>query len=268
MRAFLVVALFLLSGQLIAADPPRNSHPNSFGTGWECDRGYYRSGQKCVKVVVPENADIDVYGSGWSCNRGYYRSGNKCVKVIVPENASIDVYGSGWSCNTGYKQRNNACIRMTAEEVQKQKEAEQAIMEKIQKRRAKGPSGDACETEFRTNAEVCVKVTRRNLDCTKSYSGGYYTDCDVTLGYDVETNYSGGSYLDVEVKCRVGIEYTGRGIYSTQSDTSSKDDSHSLYAYGSDSESKRFNFSFSSYQEVTRVITESAKCKIDSVELQ
>src|SRR3990172_6405395 len=236
MRKYLAIVLLIIPRLLFAGDLPNNSHPNIYGTGWDCDRGYYKSGQQCIKVVVPENASIDIYGSGWACNRGYYKSGDKCVKVIVPENASIDIYGSGWACNKGYKKSNNACVPMTREELQKQKELEQAIFDKIQKRRLQGVGGDDCETEYKTNAEVCVEITGVDLDCNKSYSGDYYRDCDVVLSYDVETDYSGGSYLDVEVECSVEIEYKGRQTYSTQSDSSSQDESHSLYAHGSESE--------------------------------
>jgi len=246
---------------------PENARIDIYGSDWSCNRGFYKSGQKCVKVVVPENAGIDVYGSGWVCNRGYYKSGQKCVKVIVPENAGIDVYGSGWVCNKGYKKSNNKCIPVTKAELQKQKELEQAVIEKMRKRRLQGVSGDDCKTEYKTNAEVCVDITGGDLDCNKSFSGDYYRDCDVVLNYDVKTNYSGGSYLDVEVECNVEIQYKGRETYSTQSDSSSKDESHNLYAHGNESETMRFNFSFSSYKEITSVKISSAKCEIESVNL-
>lgn len=157
---------------------------------------------------------------------------------------------------------------MTKEELQKQREIEQAVLEKIRKRRLQGVSGDDCETEFKTNARVCVRITRVNLDCNKSSFGEYYQDCDVVLRYDIETDYPGGAYLDVEVECRVEIEYKGRGTYSTHSDSQSKDESHTLYAHSSDSETMRFNFSFSSYQEIIRAKINSARCEIESVDLQ
>ena len=198
---------------------------------------------------------------------GYYKTGQKCVKVVIPENAGIDVYGSGWVCNKGYKKLNNKCIPMTKAELQKQKELEQAVIERMRQRRLQGVGGDDCETEYKTNAEVCVEITGRDLDCNKSYSGDYYRDCDVELNYEVKTDYSGGSYLDVEVECNVEIEYKGRETYSTQSDSDSRDESYNLYAHGSDSETMSFNFSFSSYKEITSVKISSAKCEIESVNL-
>jgi len=236
MKAYLAVLFLMFPSLLFAGDIPENAHPNILGNGWECDRGYYRSGQRCEKVVIPVNAHINLLGNGWDCDQGFKKS-------------------------------SNACIPMTKEEIQKQKELEQAILKKIQRRKLQGVSGDNCETEYKTNAEVCVRITRANLDCNKSYSGNYYTDCDVTLSYDVETDYRGGSYLDVEVECRVEIEYKGRQTYITQSDSSSEDESHTLYAYGSDSETMYFNFSFSSYNEITSVKISSAECEIESVDL-
>ena len=245
----------------------RRIHTNISGTGWDCDRGYYKSGQKCVKVVVPENASIDLFGNGWACNRGYYKSGQKCVKVVVPENANIDIYGSGWTCNNGFKKSGSSCVPMTQQEIEKQKELERAIAAENQRRRAQGVSGDDCETEYKTNAEVCVEITSVDLDCNESYAGNYYRDCDARLSYEVSTDYSGGAYLDVDVECSIEIEYKDRQTYSTKTDSASQDESYSLYAHDSDSDSMNFNFSFSSYREITSVIIGSAECEIDSVDL-
>ena len=156
---------------------------------------------------------------------------------------------------------------MTPQELQKQRELEQAIIAEMQRRKAQGVSGDDCETEYKTNAEVCVEITGGDIDCNESYSGNYYRDCDVTLSYDVHTDYSGGAYLDVEVECSVEIEYKGSQTYSNQSDSISQDESHSLYAHVSESESMNFNFSFSSYQEITSAKISSAECEIDSVDM-
>ncbi|WP_417438865.1 hypothetical protein [Idiomarina sp.] len=246
---------------------PKNAGIDVYGSGWKCNRGYYKSGNTCVKVQVPENAGIDVYGSGWKCNRGYYKFGNKCVKVQVPENASIDIYGSGWKCNRGFKKVGSSCKAMTQQELQRQIELEKAAIAEMQRRRAQGVSGDDCDTEYKTNAEVCVEITGGDIDCNESYSGNYYNDCDVSLNYEVNTDYSGGAYLDVEVECTVEIEYKGRNTYSTQSDSSYGDESHDLYAHDSDSETLNFNFSFGSYQEVTSAKISSAECEIDSVDL-
>jgi len=105
------------------------------------------------------------------------------------------------------------------------------------------------------------------LNCNESYAGSYYRDCDATINYEVTTDYSGDSCLDVEVECSMEIEYKGRQTYTTQTDSASQDASHTLYAHAGDSESIDFNFSFTSYKEITIVTISSAQCEIDSVDL-
>lgn len=259
---------FYKSGQeCLKVKVPENADLNVYGNGWSCNRGYYKSGQNCAKVVIPEHAEIDVYGSGWVCKRGYYKSENGCKKVIAPDNASIDVYGSGWTCNKGYKKSNSVCVAMTEAELKKQKDIERAMFERIQKRKTEGVRGDHCETEYKTSAQVCVQVSRAHLSCNKDLLGEYYRDCDVTVSYEVVTDYRGGSYLDTQIECRVGIEYKGRQSYFTKSDSSSKDESHTLHAYASDSESMRFNFSFGILDEVTQVKISSGRCEVEGVHL-
>lgn len=41
--------------------------------------------------------------------------------------------------------------------------------------------GDDCDTEYKTNADVCVKISDVNLDCRKNYSDEYYRSCEVTV---------------------------------------------------------------------------------------
>lgn len=216
-------------------------------------------------VSLPEHAHQNTYGSGWTCDRGYYKSGNKCVAVVVPKNAGINIYGSGWACNEGFKKNGNSCLPMTSQELQNQLENKNKLAAIMQSRMAQAVSGDDCETEYDTNTEVCVEITGGDLDCNKNYSGNYYSGCDITLSYDVQTDYSGDDYLDVDVECKVELEYKGRQTYSTLSDSSSQSESHSLYAHGDESETMNFSFSFSSYIEITSAKISSAECEINSV---
>jgi hypothetical protein len=259
---------YYISGQnCLKVEIPENAGLNYLGNGWQCNRGYYKSGQSCLKIQLPENAIIDYLGNGWECNRGYYKSSQNCLKVQIPTNASLNYLGNGWDCNKGFKKSGNSCVVMSAQESQKQKEIDQVVNAKMKRRKAMAISGGDCKSEYKTNAEVCVEIGKVNIECNQSYADNYYRDCDVTLSYDVRTNYEGNAYLDVRVECKVEIEYKGRQTYSTQSDSSRKDESHSLYAHGSDSERLRFNFSFSSYREITNVRISSAKCEIDSADL-
>jgi hypothetical protein len=55
-----------------------------YGDRWDCDQGYYKSGNQCIEVKVPENAHINtLYGDRWDCDQGYYKSGNQCIEVGV-----------------------------------------------------------------------------------------------------------------------------------------------------------------------------------------
>jgi len=216
---------------------------------------------------IPENASLDYSGHDWVCNKGYYKAGQKCNEVKPPENASLDYLGHDWVCNKEYKKLNNKCVPMTSSEIQKQKALEQEIIKRIQVHQQLAAKGGDCETEYKTNAEVCVRISNLDFDCSKSYTGDYYRSCDVNLSYDLETNYSGGSYLDVDVECEVEIEYKGRNTYSSRTDSDNHSESHDLYANDFTNDSMDFDFSFSSYQEVYNVKVSSAKCKIENVDL-
>jgi len=130
-----------------------------------------------------------------------------------------------------------------------------------------GTFGDDYETEHKTNAEVCVRVSDVSLDCRKNYSDEYYRSCEVTVEYEVTTDYSGGSYLDADIECQIEIRYSERGTYSWRSNTLTQDEDHSLYSYQSDSEFLTFDFLFNSFNEVTQVKIDSASCEVDSVTL-
>ena len=91
----IVILYFLSTNLLLAKSLPDNSYKNSYGSGWSCNKGYYRSVNQCLEVKVPENGMLDYLGSGWSCEKGFYRSGEKCLKVEVPINGKLDYLGSG-----------------------------------------------------------------------------------------------------------------------------------------------------------------------------
>lgn len=128
-----------------------------------------------------------------------------------------------------------------------------------------GIGGDDCETEYDTDAEVCVEVSNSSLDCRKDRSSGYIRGCEVLVEYEVTTDYSGGSYLNVDIECEVAIRYQQQGRSSWRSDSMDETGNHGLYAHASDSESLSFDFSFSSSREVTKVQVESVSCEIYDV---
>jgi hypothetical protein len=246
---------------------PLNAKLNVYGNGWDCASGFRRVGDGCSKVEIPPNAKLNVYGNGWDCASGFRRVGDGCSKVEIPLNAKLNVYGNGWDCNKGFKIVKGSCIVMSAEEVKQMEAKEKAIIAAMAARRASLASGNSCETESRSGAEICLSVSSVDFDCSKSSFGNFYDSCEATISYDLETNYKGRGYIDVEVECRVEIEYNGRGFYSSRSDSQNKDESSSLYANGSDSETLRFDFSFSSFEQVNRAKIISHRCEIDDVNL-
>jgi len=106
----LVVALTTATFAWPQQVPPQHSHKNYSGNGWECDKGYTRSGDGCAIVAVPANATLNYSGHGWECNRGYTRSGDGCSAVALPANATLNYSGHGWECRTGYIKRGQSCV--------------------------------------------------------------------------------------------------------------------------------------------------------------
>lgn len=131
--------------------------------------------------------------------------------------------------------------------------------------RSYSPSGDNCEYEYDSNAQVCVTVTDVDMDCRESYDGSYYRSFEVEVKYKLTTDYEGDDYLDVDVECEVEIKYKKRDGYSWSYDSDSESQNHSLYSYGSESGDMDFDSTFSSYKEVISVKIDSIDCEINSV---
>ena len=246
---------------------PENGKLNYLGNGWDCQKGFYIAGDQCHQVKIPENGKLNYLGNGWDCQKGFYIAGDQCHQVKIPENGKLNYLGNGWNCNDGYKESINACIAMTSEEIKTQKEQKEILFKEIQRRRAQVISGNHCETEYKTNANVCVNVSNVSLDCNKSIFDNHYRDCDVSLSYELKTDYSGGSYLDTSVSCKVEIESQGRNNLYGKSDSDSVDETYSLYAHGVDSDTKTLNFSFLSFNEITKVKIRSVECEVEDITL-
>lgn len=243
---------------------PKNAEIDYTGASWKCVYGYRRSGDSCEKVEVPLNAEIDYTGAAWKCSTGFTRSGDQCTKVIVPPNAQLDYTGSAWTCLKGYRRSGNNCAAMTAEELAQESQKEKELVEYIRQRRARFASSKNCETEDKTGASVCVSVINAELDCDKYIGEEKFSNCEAEVKYEINTDYKGSSSLSVDVKCESEIGYSGG---NSGSDSEYKRNSHSLYREGSDSGRASLDFSFSSYQEVTKVKLTDVHCKIDSVSL-
>jgi len=105
-----VPALVLARGS--STDIPENARTKSYGSGWECDRGYHAVDKTCVAVKVPANGYFlgVSYGPGWKCDRGYREAGGACVAMVIPENAHLDYSGNGWECNRPYGKQQDKCV--------------------------------------------------------------------------------------------------------------------------------------------------------------
>ena len=90
---------------------PDNARPRSYGSGWDCNRGFRETAGRCAVVVVPANAYLSPEGSSWTCDRGFRPEGAACAAVNVPVNAyAVDTrYDRGWRCNRGYREVAGRC---------------------------------------------------------------------------------------------------------------------------------------------------------------
>lgn len=88
---------------------PANAQLDFLGTGWECNRGFRRAGQECLRIDLPANSTIDYLGHDWECNRGFRRSGQECLRIDMPANSTIDYLGHDFECNRGFRQVGKEC---------------------------------------------------------------------------------------------------------------------------------------------------------------
>lgn len=111
----MVLTLVINASPVLALDGssgnPKNSHKNTYGTGWECNKEYRKTDNMCVAIKVPANAYPThvSYGKGWKCNWGYDNTGQTCAVIKIPANAYLDSYGEKWKCDRGYVADNGAC---------------------------------------------------------------------------------------------------------------------------------------------------------------
>ena len=112
MRNIFLLALMLIYSSAFSQSLPQNSHKNSFGAGWECNRGFKQVGNECLKVQIPPNAVLDILGHDWECARGFRNSGNQCIKVQIPLNAGLDILGHDWECLRGFQRVGSECQKV------------------------------------------------------------------------------------------------------------------------------------------------------------
>ena len=89
---------------------PPNAH--KFGNGWQCDTGYVREQNYCMKQPANSTAYSTEYSSGWYCNYGWIRVGNICEihlkgaepkKIVDNDKVYSAASGSGFAVTSdGY----------------------------------------------------------------------------------------------------------------------------------------------------------------------
>jgi peptidoglycan hydrolase-like protein with peptidoglycan-binding domain len=181
------------------ASVPTNATMGYGGTGWRCNRGYYRTNNECLPVQVPANASVNYSGDGWMCNRGYYRSGMGCAAVQIPPNATLNYSGDGWMCTRGFYRSGNGCVRV-----------------EIPANATLNYSGDGwmCVRGFFRSGNQCIAVTIP-ANAQLNYSGdgwmcvrGYYrrgSECaPVQVPANARLNYSGDGWMCNEGYVRSG----------------------------------------------------------------
>ncbi len=102
------VIFFNFAGVKAAAEELQTETPRiQENNKQDCEEGYYRLDDKCVKLIVPENAYVS--GNEWRCKPGYKRQDDKCVQLKPEDLAPLfndtkkprEYYVSGFSAG-GY----------------------------------------------------------------------------------------------------------------------------------------------------------------------
>ena len=98
-------------GQGAAGPFPENAHAEAYGTGWECNRGFFEKDGACAPIQLPANAYLTslAYGRGWDCKRGFREIHSTCNALEIPANAFLNAAGNGWECHRGYQNSRNSC---------------------------------------------------------------------------------------------------------------------------------------------------------------
>jgi membrane protease subunit HflC len=171
--ALICLAAFAVPAELALAQEgkgalPSNATAKTYGSGWECDRGYRKNAGSCIAVTLPVNAYLtdSNHGVGWACQHGFKQNDVNCLPVALPANAFLSGRsGDRWSCGRGFRQQKNYCEAISVP-------ANGYLTE-----RSSG-SGWTCERGYRAMADNCVAiVVPENAYLTpSSYDAGW--ECD------------------------------------------------------------------------------------------
>jgi hypothetical protein len=147
---------------------PENATAKSYGTGWNCDKGYREKNSTCEVVIVPDNAypTNKVYGIGWECNRGFRKRDDACIVIKIPVNGYLDYDGKQLKCNRGYLMVDKFCKVINV--------PKNGFLTKS----AYGP-GWECERGYQADKDACISIklpenshinfSGNNWECNKPY---------------------------------------------------------------------------------------------------
>ena len=104
----------VLYAQSRAVGIPEHASASTYGTGWECDRGYQRVNGACAAIELPANAFLTIgsFGRGWECMRGYRARERTCIAIDLPPHAYLDSSGDRWQCERGYRTVAETCVAL------------------------------------------------------------------------------------------------------------------------------------------------------------
>ena len=120
--ALVLVSMMMAPGAIAAKEDalslPKNAQAKSYGSGWECVRGFIESKGQCEKIIVPPDAypTSSSYGRFWECQRGYKLKNETCVAIKVPTHGYLASYGDQWRCNRGYVAAEDDCVAVNVPE--------------------------------------------------------------------------------------------------------------------------------------------------------
>ena len=196
---YALVLLAVFSGPLELASAqdskgaiPANSTAKSYGSGWECDKGFRMNGGSCIAVTSPKNAYLtnSSYGDGWACRHGYRKKGDTCSPVALPANAYLSgSSGDRWLCDRGFRQVKDTCEAIS-------------VPENGYLTASSSGSGWTCERGFRATADTCaaIAVPDNAYMTDRSYDAGW--ECN--RGYQ-EKNGNCERIVRPEFRSRVGM---------------------------------------------------------------
>src|SRR5260370_8308962 len=72
--------------QEISKQVPVNAQAKSYGTGWECKRGFRQAGLAGIAIKLPANPYLSEssYVSGWECRSSYKSHHKRSLLLQVP----------------------------------------------------------------------------------------------------------------------------------------------------------------------------------------